>query len=163
MTEEPSNEVAVTERSLFRRVVRPAIAWGVAGVLVVAGNVWMYRVIDGWRAEEASLREQARASGDSIGVSDGTIAFQVNVLALLARQSGAAQAWSTTLQAEADAQAANADAYKEVALGFERCGDQRAAAIAAIWAGASGSAAIASADAECSAAQQQLDALAAGN
>jgi hypothetical protein len=160
---EPSDDVATPKRSLFRRVFRPALVWGIVGALVVAGNAWMYVVVDGWRADEAGLREQARASGSSIGESDATIAFQSNVLALLGRQSGAAQARLTTLQTEADAEAARAEAYKEVALGFERCGDQRAAAIAAIWAGGSGSSSISSANAECSSAQQQLDALAAGN
>lgn len=160
---EPSNDVAVAKRSPFRRVFRPAVVWGIVGAVVVAGNVWMYLLIDGWRTDEAVLREQARASGNSIGESDATIAFQSNVLALLGGQSGAAQAWLMTLQTEADAEAARADAYKEVALGFERCGDQRAAAIAALWAGGSGSSSIASANAECSTAQAQLDALAAGN
>jgi hypothetical protein len=160
---EPSDDVAVAKRSLVRRIFRPAVVWGIAGALVVAGNVWMHWAVDGWRADEAVLREQARTSGNSIGASDATIAFQSNVLALLERQSGAAQAWSTTLQAEADAEAARADAYKEVALGFERCGDQRAVAIADLWAGGTGSSSIASANAECSLAQEQLDALAAGN
>ena len=159
---EPSDDVAATPRRV-RRIFRPAVVWSIVGAIVVAGNVWMYVIIDGWRADEAGLREQAGVSANSIEASDATIAFQSDVLSLLAGQSNAATAWSVTLQDEADAATARADAYKEVGLGFERCGDRRAEAIAAIWAGGSGSASLAAADAECSAAQQALDALVAGS
>ncbi len=160
---EPAASAPPPQRSLFRRILRPWVVMSLLAVVVIAGNAWMFLTIDGWRTEDAKLREAARVAANSVGASNATIESQSEMMALLKKQADAAAAWSTDLGSDIDAAKELSDAYKGVALGFERCGDERAQAIAALWASRSASALTAAADADCAAAQAQLDALAGGN
>jgi hypothetical protein len=128
----------------------------------IAGNVWMYVLIDGWRAEDQELREAAHVAAASIGDKNAVIETQDAMLALLANQSEAAKAWAIELDGQIAAKKEVSDGYKNAALSFERCGDKRAAAIATLWSGGSANALIDAANAECAAAQAQLSAIEGG-
>ncbi len=159
----PPTDASAPRRGLLRRIFRPAVVWSLGAVVVVAGNAWMYHVVDQWRAEDAGLRQQASVAGDSIGESNATLASGEELLALLTSQSDAAATRAAELEAESTALQDQTTAYKDAALGFERCADGRASAITTVLSGGSGSGQSAAADAECASAQQQLDALATGN
>ena len=158
----PIDASAPRKRSIVRRIFRPWVVIAIVTAFIVAGNVWMYLLVDGWRTEDRELRESAHVAAASIGEANAVIESQEAMLALLASQAEAAQDWATELDGQIAAKKEISDGYKNVALAYERCGDKRAEAIAALWSGGSASALIAAADAECAAAQAQLSALEGG-
>jgi hypothetical protein len=153
---------APRKRSFVRRIFRPWVVIAIVTAFIVAGNVWMYLLVDGWRMEDRELRASAHATATSIGEANAVIESQEAMLALLASQAEAAQDRAAELDGEIAAKKEVSDGYKAAALAYERCGDKRAEAIAALWSGGSASALVAAADAECAAAQAQLSALEGG-
>jgi hypothetical protein len=159
----PDAAIVPRKRSLLRRIFRPWVVLTIVAAAFVAGNVWMYLLVDGWRAEDRELREAAHIAADSIGEKDAVIETQDATLALLASQSEAAKDWAIELDGQIAAKKEVSDGYKNAALAFERCGDTRAEAIASLWSGGSASDLIDAANAECAAAEAQLSALEGGS
>ena len=154
---------APRKRSILRRIFRPWVVTALVTAFIIAGNLWMYLLLDGWRTEDRELREAAHAAAASVGEANAVIESQEAMLALLASQAQAAQDRATELDDQIAAKKDISDGYKNAALAYERCGDKRAEAIATLWAGGSASALVAAADAECAAAEAQLNALEGGN
>jgi hypothetical protein len=150
-------------QSLLRRIFRPWVVVAIVASAFIVGFVWMNVLVDGWRTEDRELRRAAHVAADSVGEMNADIEAQDAMLALLASQVEAARDRATELDGEIATKQEVSDGYKNAALAFERCGDKRTEAIAALWSGDSASALIAAADAECEAAQAQLSTLKGGN
>jgi hypothetical protein len=149
--------------SLIRRIFRPWVVVGIVSSAFVVGFVWMNMLVDGWRTEDRELRREAHVAADSVGEMNAVIEAQAAMLALLASQVEAARDRATELDGQIATKKEVSEGYKSAALAFERCGDKRAEAIAALWSGGSATALIAAADAECESAQAQLNALEGGS
>lgn len=149
-------------RRAGRALVRPAVLWGGLAALVIAGNVWMYVLVQGWRSEDESLRDEVRASAQTVAESEATIAYHSAMLDLLDSQAQAAADWTTDTEASRDEQEVIADGYKDAVLSYITCSDERAAAIAVGWANHSDAAHVAAANAACAAAAATLNTLKAG-
>ncbi|HEX7589814.1 MAG TPA: hypothetical protein VF362_02430, partial [Demequinaceae bacterium] len=103
--EAPATMDAPAPRSgLLRRIFRPAVVWTLGALVVVAGNAWMYHVIDGWRAEDAALRHRATVAGNSVGESNASLAGGAELLGLLKSQSDATSARAAKVEADGAAQ-----------------------------------------------------------
>ncbi len=178
MTEEPtavapavaSDEATVVaapeappKRGFFRSVFRPAVVWSLVAALIIAGDAWMFVTVRGWSGEEASLRHDARRSAAKIAGYDAILASQSELLDVLQAQSQDAQDYNANLHLDAQAESDASDIFKQAALAYKRCGDQRAAAIAAAWVGNSTSTQIAAANAECATAKTLLATATAGD
>jgi hypothetical protein len=149
-------------RRAGRAVVKPVVLWSAVAALVVAGNAWMYVLVQGWRAEDETLRDEIRASAESVAQSDAAIAYHSSMLDLIDSQTQAAEDWTTSTEASRDEEVAIADGYKEVVLDYITCSNERSAAIKTAWANGNDAAHKAAASKACSAAAAKLKTLKGG-
>ena len=127
---EPPTRRSWSRRHAERRPRRWWIMLGLVGAILVAGDAGMYLAIDGWRAEAADLRASAHASAEAVGEEDAVIASHAALLEILASQDRAARDRAAALEGEVAEKKDVSDAYREAALTYEQCGDERAEAIA---------------------------------